>query len=138
MNAANIAGLRIKPGDNMFVEVWSTSPTTGGVFVVDLNTRQYVSVNLTAPDGVHVAGGSAEWIVECPSISGSLTTLTNYTSEYVSSAYAVDSNGTTYAPAASTPVVMVDQKMQPISYPTLLGTNAMQIQNTGSSVTGLQ
>jgi hypothetical protein len=138
MNAANISGLRIKPGDNMFVEVWSTSPTTGGVFVVDLNTRKYVSVNLTAPDGVQVAGGSAEWIVECPSISGSLTTLTNYTSEYVSGAYAVDSNGTTYAPAASTPVVMVDQNMRPISYPTLLGTNAMQIQNTGSSATGPQ
>ncbi len=138
MNATNIAGFTIKPGDNVFVEVWSTSPTTGGVFAVDLNTQQYVSINLTAPAGVQVAGGSAEWIVECPSISGSLTTLTNYISEYVSGAYAVDNNGTTYSPAASAPVVMVDQNMQPISYPTLLGTNAMQIQNTGSSVTGLQ
>ena len=122
----------------MFVEVWSTSPTTGNVFVVDFNTQQYVSVNLSAPAGVQVGGGSAEWIVECPSISGSLTTLTNYVSEYISGAYAVDSNGTTYTPAASTPVVMVDQNMQPISYPALLGTNAMQIQNTGSSLTGLQ
>jgi len=138
MNATNISGLTVKPGDNMFVAVWSTSPTTGGVFVVDFNTQQYVSVNLTAPAGVQVAGGSAEWVLECPSISGNLATLTNYISEYVSGAYAVDSNGTTYAPADSTPVVMVDQKMQPISYPTLLGTNAMQIQNTGSSVTGLQ
>ncbi len=138
MNATNISGLTVKPGDNMFVEVWSTSPTTGGVFVVDLNTQQYVSLNLTAPAGVQVVGGSAEWVLECPSISGSLATLTNYISEYVSGAYAVDTNGTTYAPADSTPVVMVDQNMQPISYPTLLGTNAMQIQNTGSSVTGLQ
>ena len=138
VNATNISGLTVKPGDNMFVEVWSTSPTTGGVFVVDLNTQQYVSLNLTAPAGVQVAGGSAEWVLECPSISGNLATLTNYISEYVSGAYAVDTNGTTYAPADSTPVVMVDQNMQPISYPTLLGTNAMQIQNTGSSVTGLQ
>jgi hypothetical protein len=138
INATNIIGLTIKPGDNLFVEVWSTSPTTGSVFVVDLNTQQYVSVNLTAPAGVQVVGGSAEWITECPSVSGSLTTLTNYTSEYVSGAYAVDSTGTTYAPADSTPIVMVDQNMQPISYPILLGTNAMQIQNTGSSVTGLQ
>jgi hypothetical protein len=138
MNATNISGLTVKPGDNMFVEVWSTSPTTGGVFVVDLNTQQYVSLNLTAPAGVQVAGGSAEWVLECPSISGNLATLTNYISEYVSGAFAVDTNGTTYAPADSTPVVMVDQNMQPISYPTLLGTNALQIQNTGSSVTGLQ
>jgi Peptidase A4 family len=138
INATNISGLTVKPGDNMFVEVWSTSPTTGGVFVVDLNTQQYVSVNLTAPAGVQVAGGSAEWITERPSIAGSLTTLTNYISEYVSGAYAVDSSGTTYAPAASTPVVMVDQNMQPISYPSLLGTDAMQIQNTGSSVTSPQ
>jgi hypothetical protein len=138
VNATNISGLTVKPGDNMFVEVWSTSPTTGGVFVVDLNTQQYVSVNLTAPVGVQVAGGSAEWVLECPSISGNLATLTNFISEYVSGAYAADTNGTTYAPADSTPVVMVDQNMKPISYPTLLGTNAMQIQNTGSSVTGLQ
>jgi len=128
----------VKPGDNMFVEVWSTTPTTGGVFVVDFNTRQYASINLTAPAGVQVAGGSAEWVLECPSISGNLTTLTNYISEYVSGAYAVDTNGATYAPADSTPVVMVDQNIQPISYPTLLGTNAMQIQNTGSSVTSPQ
>jgi hypothetical protein len=138
INATAISGLTIKPGDNIFVEVWSTSTTSGSVFVVDLNTQQYVSVNLTAPAGVKVAGGSAEWIVECPSLSGSLTTLTNYVSEYISGAYAMDINGTTYAPADSTPVVMVDQNIQPISYPTLLGTNAMQIQNTGSSVTGLQ
>ncbi len=138
VNATVIAGLTVKPGDNIFVEVWSTSTTTGNVFVVDLNTQQYVSVNLTAPAGVQVAGGSAEWITECPSISGSLTTLTNYTSEYLSGAFAVDSNGATYAPAVSTPIVMVDQNMKPISYPTLLGTNAIQIQNTGSSMTGPQ
>jgi hypothetical protein len=30
---------------------------------------------------------------------------------------------------------MVDQNMQPISYPTLLGRDAMKIQNTGSSAT---
>jgi hypothetical protein len=135
-NATGITGLTIKPGDNIFVEVWSTSPTTGSVFMVNLNTQQYVSINLTAPAGVQVAGGSAEWITECPSVSGSLTTLTNYVSEYVSGAYTADNNGTTYALADSTPIVMVDQNMQPISYPTLLGTNAMQIQNTGSSMTG--
>jgi hypothetical protein len=105
--------------------------------MVNLNTQQYVSINLTAPAGIQVAGGSAEWITECPSVSGSPTTLTNYVSEYVSDAYAADNNGTTYALGDSTPIVMVDQNMQPISYPTLLGTNAMQIQNTGSSVTGL-
>jgi len=138
MNSTNISGLTVKPGDNIFVEVWSTSPTTGGVFVVDFNTRNYVSINLTAPDGVQVAGASAEWVVECPSISGNLATLTNYVSEYVSGAFAGDTNGATYGPADSIPVVMVDQNMQPISYPTLLGTNAMQIQNTGSSLTSPQ
>jgi len=135
MNATNITGLKIRPGDNMFVEVWSIATGAGGIFVVDLDSQQYVTVNLTAPAGVQSAGGSAEWIVECPSISGSLTTLTNYTSEYVSDAYALDNNGMSYTPADSTPVVMVDQNMQPISYPTLLGRDATKIQNTGSSAT---
>ena len=132
-NATHIAGMRINPGDNIFVEVWSTSPTTGNTFLVDLNTQQYVSIILTAPAGVQLAGGSAEWITERPTLAGNLTTLTNYVSEYMSSAFALDSNGAIYDPSVSTPVVMVDSNMQPISYPTLLGTGATLLQSTGSA-----
>jgi hypothetical protein len=133
-NAVGITGLTIKPGDNIFVEAWSTSPTTGTIFLVNLNTQRYVSINLTAPAGVQFAGGSAEWITERPTVSGSLAPLASYTSQYISTAYATDNNGTIYTLGDSTPIVMVDQNMQPISYPTLLGKNAMQLVNTGSSL----
>jgi hypothetical protein len=132
-NATQIGGLTTRPGDIMFVEVWSTSPTTGNVFMVDYNTQQYVSINLTPPAGVQVAGGSAEWVTESPTLSGSPTTLTNYVSEYMSGAFAFDSNGAIYDPSVSTPVVMVDSNTNPISYPTLLGTGATLLQSTGSA-----
>jgi hypothetical protein len=84
---------------SVVVEVWSTSPTAGNAFLVNLSTQKYVSIQLTAPDGVQLTGGSAEWITERPSLSGIPTTLTNYVSEYISGAFAADNNGTTYAPA---------------------------------------
>ena len=131
--ATRIKGLRVRPGDSIFVEVWSTSSTTGNAFLVNLNTQQYVSINLTAPAGVQLAGASAEWITELPTLSGNLGTLTNYVSEYMSGAYALDSNGAIYDPSVSTPVVMVDANTQPISYPTLLGIGATLLQSTGSA-----
>jgi Peptidase A4 family len=131
-NATLIWGLQTHAGDSIFVEVWSTSPTTGNVFMVDYNTQQYVSISLAPPAGVQLAGASAEWITELPTVSGNLPTLTNYVSEYMSGVFALDSNGALYDPSVSTPIVMVDSNTQPISYPTLLGTGATLLQSTGS------
>jgi Peptidase A4 family len=132
-NATLVWGLPTHAGDIMFVEVWSTSPTTGNVFMVDYNTQQYVSISLAPPAGVQLAGASAEWITELPTVSGNLgATLTNYVSEYMSGVFALDSNGALYDPSVSTPIVMVDSNTQPISYPTLLGTGAALLQSTGS------
>jgi len=83
-----ITSLPIVPGDDLFVEVWSTTSTAGHAYFVNHNTNQYVVVNFSAPPGFHLVGNSAEWIVERPAIGGSLATLTNYISDYFSDAYA--------------------------------------------------
>jgi hypothetical protein len=129
-----ITSLPIAPGDNLFVEVWSTSSTAGHAYLVNYNTNQYVVVNFSAPPGYHLAGNSAEWIVERPTIGGSLATLTNYISDYFSDAYAYTFGYRAVDPgsAGSFPVTMLDNNGNGISYPTPLGANAIWMQDEGS------
>jgi hypothetical protein len=79
-----------------------------------------------------------EWITERPSLSTGPANLTNFISEYISGGYALDNNGAAYTLADSTPIIVVDTNLQPISYPTLLGTNAMWVQDAGSAQTQSQ
>jgi hypothetical protein len=68
----------VSPGDLIFVEVWNTSATTGYVYFYNYSTQQSAQYYLTAPSGSSLAGTSAEWIVERPSVGGSLANLRNY------------------------------------------------------------
>jgi hypothetical protein len=130
-----ITSLPIVPGDDLFVEVWSTSSAAGHAYLVNYNTNQYVTINFSAPPGTHLVGNSAEWIVERPSIGGSLATLTNYISDYFSDAYAYNFGYSAVDPgsAGSFPVTLLDNSSHPISYPTPLGVNAIWMQDEGSA-----
>jgi hypothetical protein len=59
-----IGGFPVAPGDDMFVEVWHTSPTQGYVYLVNYNTNQAVELSVIAYPGYALIGNSAEWIVE--------------------------------------------------------------------------
>jgi len=130
-----ITSLPIIPGDDLFVEVWSTSSTAGHAYLVNYNTNQYVTINFSAPPGTHLVGNSAEWIVERPSIGGTYATLANYISDYFSDAYAYNFGYTAVDPgsAGSFPVTLLDNSSNPISYPTPLGVNAIWMQDEGSA-----
>ena len=130
-----ITSLPIVPGDDLFVEVWSTSSTAGHAYLVNYNTDQYVTINFSAPPGTHLVGNSAEWIVERPNIGGSLATLTNYISDYFSDSYAYNFgySGVDPGSATSFPVTMLDNNGNAISYPTPLGVNAIWLQDEGSA-----
>jgi hypothetical protein len=69
----------IHPGDLVFVEVWNVSPTAGYAYFYNFSTQTAAEYALSAPSGTHLVGNSLEWIVERPSVGGSLATLTNYT-----------------------------------------------------------
>jgi hypothetical protein len=130
-----IPSLPISPGDDLFVEVWSTSSTAGHAYLVNYNTDQYVIVNFSAPPLTHLVGNSAEWIVERPSVGGHLATLANYISDYFSDAYAYNFgySGADPGSAGSFPVTMLDNNSYDISYPTPLGVNAIWMQDEGSA-----
>jgi hypothetical protein len=124
----NITSLPVAPGDELFAEVWTTSPSSGHAYFVNLSAKQSVIVNFSAAAGTHLIGNSAEWGM---SLYGGLARQTNYISEYLSNAYAYNFGYSAVDPgsASSFRVTMVNGLGSTIASPTLLGTNAIWIQN---------
>jgi hypothetical protein len=133
-----IGGFPISPGDDLFVEVWSTANNVGHAYIVNYNTNTYVNITFSAPPGTHLVGNSAEWIVERPGVNGGLANLTNYVSDPLWDAESYTfgySTGSPGAPGISTsiPVQMLDNNGGVISYPTLIGPAAFVATDTGSA-----
>ena len=128
-----ISGLPIAPGDDLFVEVWHTSPTQGYAYMVNYNNNQSVEVGFTAYPGYPLVGNSAEWVVERPSVGGSLATLTNYIMDPFWDAYAYTESYAFYDIDEATPVDMLDNNGNVISYPEYLGLETFVAHDTGSA-----
>jgi hypothetical protein len=119
-----IGGFPIAPGDDMFIETWHTSPTQGYAYLVNYNNNQAVQVGFTAPSGTSLVGNSAEWIVERPSVGGSLTNLTDYKMLPFWDAYAYTESYVFYDIATSTTVDMLTNSNTLYSYPEYIGPEA--------------
>lgn len=128
-----IGGFPVAPGDDMFVEVWHTSPTQGYAYLVNYNNNQSVEVGFTAYPGYPLVGNSAEWVVERPSVGGSLTTLTNYIMDPFWDAYAYTESYAFNDIDEATPVDMLDNSGKVISYPEYLGIESFVMHDTGSA-----
>ena len=130
-----ISSLPIAPGDDYFVEVWSTSSTQGYAYLVNESTDQAVEVGFTAPAGTYLAGNSAEWIVERPSVGGSLATLTNYVDDPFWDSYAATFvyNSVDPSSASSYGIVGLNNSGAAESNPTLLGPAAFLMQTEGTA-----
>jgi len=125
----------VSPGDDIFVEVWNTSATQGYAYLVDYQRNISVEYSLTPPSGTSLIGNSAEWVVEAPTVSGSLASLTNYISDYFSNCYAYTWGGSYYYPGTSGATLInmstSGTSSGDISVPAVLGLNAIWFQDTG-------
>jgi len=119
-----ISGFPIAPGDDMFVEVWHTSSTQGYAYLVNYNNNQAVEVGFTAYPGYPLVGNSAEWVVERPSVGGSLTNLTDYKLLPFWDAYAYTESYAFYDIATAYPVDMLTNSNALYSYPEYIGPEA--------------
>jgi len=130
-----IANLPVNAGDDIVVEVWSTSATQGHVYFANLNTGQNASLSIAAPAGTRLVGNSAEWVVERPSVNGRIATLTNYITDYLSDCLAYTQNGEVLYPgsASATQLIMLDNNSQTISEPIPLGPYGLWLEDTGSA-----
>jgi len=118
-----ISSLPVTAGDDLFVEVWHTSSTQGYAYLVNYSTGQYVEVGFTAYPGHALIGNSAEWVVERPSVGGTLATLTDYTMIPFWDAYAYTEAYAFYDIANGNPVDM-EVGTTVVSYPEYLGPEA--------------
>ncbi len=147
-NAVTISNLTINPGDSVFVQIWATSSTQGRLYFVNFTTAKSVSLTFSAPSGTTLAGDSAEWIVEVPSVSTDGTTfqtaaLPNFAQAFVTDAFAASadpSDGTVVpssglspgAPGSATPVAitMVDKNRNVRNSVVNLGSSSLYFQET--------
>ncbi len=130
----------VNSGDDIYVEVWSSGATTGHAYMIDYTSNQSFNVTFSAPAGTSLVGNSAEWIVERPTVGGSLSTLANYVQDFMSDAYVGDFGahesqpGAPASGVASIPFQMVgDSASDILSYPAPLGINGIWFHDSGSA-----
>lgn len=139
---SRISNFLVAPGDEMFVQVWNTSPTVGVAYLLNITSQQVVAFTFDAPSGTSLVGNSAEWVLERPGIGDSLATLTNYVACPFDSCYAFGSvNGGTYnatyypgtnlAGTTVYAISMLDDSGQVISIPSLVGLTDIWFRDTG-------
>jgi hypothetical protein len=134
-----IGGFPIGPGDDIFIEVWSSSATVGHAYIMNYNTNQDVNLTFNAPSGTMLTGNSAEWVVERPLLGGTLTPLTNYIQDFFWNTYAFDFDfhvsypGLPYAGITAVPMYMLDNSGNEISSPTVMDFYDIQFTDQGSA-----
>ncbi len=97
-NEVQITNLPIAAGDMVTMLLCSTEgagSTTGTVYFTNRTTGASTSVGLTAPAGVSLAGNSAEWIVEAPTVNGAQSAMADYGEVFFSVCEAVTLKGVT-------------------------------------------
>lgn len=128
-----ISNFPVTAGDDIYVQVWNSSATQGYAYLVNLNNDQSVTIGFTAPSGTSLVGNSAEWVVERPGVGGSLSTLTNYGIVPFWDSYAYTQSWGFSDISTATPVDMLDNSGNLISYPEYTGTESFVMRVTGSA-----
>ena len=90
-----------QPGDWVAVQVWYTTTSPyGHASLSDYRTGAGASIGFNPPSGTTYEGNSAEWIVERPSVNGSLTDLANYGGMQILSPFARIGTTSFYSPSS--------------------------------------
>ena len=100
---------------------------------MNYTTNQSVEVGFTAHPGYPLKGNSAGWVVEAPTVGGSLATMTDYIMIPFWDAYAYTESSVFYDIDEATPVDMTDSTGAVISYPEYLGLETFVMHDEGSA-----
>lgn len=119
-----ISSLPVAPGDDIFVEVWHTSSTQGYAYLVNYTTGQSVEVGFTAASGHALIGNSAEFVVEAPTVGGSLATMVDYTMIPFWDSYAYTESYARFFDVATAYPVDMEVGTTVVSYPEYTGAES--------------
>jgi peptidase A4-like protein len=124
-----ITNFSVSAGDIMYCLICVNSTTTATVYLTNQSTGVTTSFSITAPQGTALVGNSAEWIVERPTINGSVASLTDTKTVYFDEGIA----GLSGAPftvvnlGSGTTVTMVGNNNASLSVPTLETSQLMKV-----------
>ena len=124
-----ITNLSVSAGDIMYCLICVNSTTTATVYITNQSTLVTTSFTITAPRGTTLVGNSAEWVVERPTINGSVASLTDTKVVYFDEGIA----GLAGAPFAivtlgsGAPITMTGNNNASLSVPTLETAQLMKV-----------
>ena len=124
-----ITNFSVAAGDIMYCLICVSSSTTATVYLTNQSSGVSTSFSITAPKGTALVGNSAEWIVERPTINGSVASLTDTKAVYFDEGVA----GLSGAPftiidlGSGTAVTMVGNNNASLSVPTLETSQLMKV-----------
>jgi hypothetical protein len=115
-------------GDVMFCAICVHSDTEAGFYLTNLTTGASTSFTKTAPEGTHLVGNCAEWIVEAPTVNGGQSALARYGDVYFDECIAGTKNDHLLYGGDGDLITMVDSSNHPISVPTRETNELIKIQ----------
>jgi hypothetical protein len=125
-----ITNLPVSPGDVMYCLICLNTPNSATVYFTNQSTGIGTSFTITAPGGTTLVGNCAEWIVERPTIAGSVASLTDYDVVYFDECLAgwvgADTIGLDDLSAA-TSVTMTGTGGAALSVPTVENNHLMKV-----------
>jgi hypothetical protein len=123
-----ITNLPVSPGDTMYCLICVNSTTTATVYISNQSSGVSTRFTITAPSGTKLVGNSAEWIVERPTVNGSLANLSDYKVDYFDEGIAGASDIFRIVTLGSgTAVTMTGNNSAPLSVPTLETDQLMKV-----------
>ena len=123
-----IANFPVTSGDVMFCAICVHSNTEAGFYLTNLTTGASTSFTKTAPEGTHLVGNCAEWIVEAPTVNGGQSALARYGDVYFDECIAGTKNDHLLYAGDGDLITMVDSSNHPISVPTRETNELIKIQ----------
>jgi hypothetical protein len=86
LSSQTVSNFPVNPGDDIHTWTWlrdangnwSNTPTVGWFYMWNATQNVYVYTSINLPAGAHFTGHSAEWVMERPTVNGSVSSLANY------------------------------------------------------------
>lgn len=103
-----ISNFPVNAGDYMTCLICATSTTQATFYITNITTGTHTSFQVTAPSGTTLNGNCAEWIVEAPTVGGSLAKLVDYGATFFDNSYAYTKNNAMVNAGTGTTINMVD------------------------------
>jgi hypothetical protein len=98
LTSQSVSNFPVNPGDRIHAYTWVTdsagnytaAPTVGRFYMWNQTQNVYVYTYTNLPSGANFDGHSAEWVLERPTVLGSVATLPNYSYAQMTNALAYD------------------------------------------------